>query len=128
MRLLLDSHAFYWWDEGAPQLSEAAKDAIADPANDKFVSAATAWEVAIKLASGKEPGLLRIVTDTASIMAAHGFIELPVTIRHAQVAGKLPPHHKDPFDRMLVAQALVEGMRIVSCDTIMDQYAVTRLW
>jgi PIN domain nuclease of toxin-antitoxin system len=128
MKLLLDSHTFYWWDEGDNQLSQAAKDAILDPANEKFISAATVWEMTIKYASGKESGFLRIITDTSSIMASHGFRELPITIRDAQVAGSLPVHHRDPFDRMLVAQSIVEGMRLVSSDAILDKYAATRLW
>jgi PIN domain nuclease of toxin-antitoxin system len=128
VKLLLDSHAFYWWDEGDTRLSQAAKAAILDPANEKYVSAASAWEMTIKHNGGKEPGFLRIVSDTSNIMAAHGFLELPITIRHAQVAGGLPSLHRDPFDRMLIAQSIVEAMSLVSGDSVIDLYGSMRLW
>jgi len=126
--LLLDTHALLWWLLGDPALSPLASSAIADPNNEVSVSAASAWEIATKFRIGKMPKAHAVATDIADIVARHGFSELPVTIRHGQLAGSLPGIHKDPFDRILVAQAILADMQIVSRDEILSAYGIARLW
>ena len=128
MRLLLDTHALLWWLLGDPGLSVIARTAIADPGNEVFASAASAWEITTKFRIGKLPKAAVIAADIAGIVAQQGFSELPVSIRQGQLAGSLPGIHKDPFDRMLVAQAIVTDMTIVSGDEILSAYGVARLW
>ncbi len=128
MRLLLDTHALIWWLLGDDALSTAARNAIADPGNDSFVSAASAWEITTKYRIGKLSEAAFLAADVARIVAAHGFTEVPISIRHGQIAGGLPGIHKDPFDRMLIAQAITEDMAIVSRDAILGAYGVVRLW
>jgi PIN domain nuclease of toxin-antitoxin system len=128
MRLLLDTHAFLWWLADDASLSATAEAAIADPANASHVSAATAWEINTKWRLGKLPGAALVAADVArEKIAAEGFAELPVTVAHGQHAGTLPGTHKDPFDRMLVAQALLEGMTLVSNEKALDPLGATRL-
>ncbi len=119
MRLLLDTRALLWWlaDEG---LSSQTRDAIADPANLVAVSAASAWEIAIKKALGK----LTAPDDLEQQVHAGGFVPLPINIAHGIAAGQLPRHHDDPFDRMLIAQALAEGLTIVTRDKRFEDYGV----
>jgi PIN domain nuclease of toxin-antitoxin system len=121
MRLLLDTHVLIWWDEGA-RLSRGAGAAIRE-ADQVYVSAATGWEVAIKTALGR---LKTSRTVTEAILET-GFEELPVRLRHAQALARLEAHHRDPFDRMLVAQALVEGLTIVTRDRAFAAYRVPQL-
>ena len=128
MRLLLDTHALLWWLAGDPSLTKAACDAIADEANAVFVSAATAWEISIKHHLGKLPGATALVADISEAILSQGFAELPISVRHAQAAGALPGTHRDPFDRMLIAQTNLETMTLVSMDRIFDRYGVHRLW
>lgn len=128
MRLLLDTHAFLWWLGDDPALSAAADAAIADPANSVHVSAASAWEITTKHRLGKLPGAALVAADVAAQIAAEGFVALPVTVAHAQQAGALAGAHKDPFDRMLIAQALLEGMALVSNEAVFDPFGVQRLW
>ena len=128
MRLLLDTHALIWWLLGDDALSATARHVIADPGNESFVSAASAWEVATKYRIGKLPEAAVFAADVARIVAAHGFTELPISIRHGQIAGSLPGIHKDPFDRILVAQAITEDMAIVSRDAVLGAYGIVRLW
>ena len=118
MRLLLDTHVLIWWDEGAG-MSEAAVDAIRS-ADQVYVSAVTGWEIAIKAALGR----LQTSRSTASAVAESGFEELPVRMAHAEVVGGLPHHHRDPFDRMLVAQAIAESLTLVTRDRALKQYGV----
>jgi PIN domain nuclease of toxin-antitoxin system len=122
VRLLLDTHALLWWlaDEG---LSGQARDAIADPANLVAVSAASAWEISIKKALGK----LSAPDDLELQVQTGGFVPLPISIRHGIAAGQLPHHHEDPFDRMLIAQAVAEGLTIVTRDKHFDAYGVPLL-
>ena len=122
-RLLLDTHAFLWWLADAPQLGELARKAIGDDRNDVFVSAATGWELAIKRAAGKlqAPDNLDVMVEDS------GFSHLPITFFHGEQAGALPMHHRDPFDRMLIAQAQAEGLVIVTKDPYIPRYGVRTL-
>ena len=128
MRVLLDTHTFLWWLDGDRRLSARGRRLIADAATEVFVSAASAWEIAIKAAAGKLPGALDVAEDVAGCMESQGFRPLDITVPHAQRAGNLPPLHRDPFDRMLVAQALVEGLPLLSNDAAFDAYTVRRIW
>lgn len=120
-RLLLDTHTFLWWLSGDQALGERARAAIADRRNQVFVSAATGWEIAIKRAIGT----LRIEgEDLDSLVEEEGFAHLPITFFHGIQAGALPQHHKDPFDRMLVAQAQAEGMTLLTADAEIPRYGV----
>ena len=120
MRLLLDAHALLWWLADDPELQQGARVLIADPGNDVFVSAATIWEVAIKRALGK----LEAPAGLASMIAEAGFLEAPVTAAHAEAAGSLEPHHRDPFDRMLVAQAQALEATVVTRDPVFARYGL----
>ena len=122
MRLLLDTHALLWWlaDEG---LSTHARDAITDPANLVMVSAASAWEISIKKALGK----IAAPDDLEQQVKMGGFSALPISIAHGTAAGQLARHHDDPFDRLLIAQAIAEGLRIVTRDNRFDDYGVALL-
>lgn len=118
MNLLLDTHVLIWWDEGR-RLAAEARRAIAD-ADSVYVSAASAWEVAIKTGLGR----LRPIRTVEQAVDQSGFLELPVTFRHAERVGKLPPHHRDPFDRLLIAQADVEELTLVTRDAVFARYGV----
>ena len=122
MNLLLDTHVLLWWLADDPGLSEKQRSAIADPANVVYVSAASAWEIAIKKALGK----LIAPNDLRAALVASELEQLPVTVAHAEAVGGLPPHHRDPFDRMLIAQAGVEDLTVVTGDPVFAQYEVTR--
>ena len=128
MRLLLDTHALLWWLAGDEALSDTARGAIGDPDNEIFVSAAAAWEIATKYRLGRLPGAAIVAADIASAVASQGFVELPINIRDGQTAGGLPAIHKDPFDRMLIAQAIAADMVIVSNEDLFNAYGVPRLW
>ena len=128
MRLLLDTHAFLWWLAGDSGLSNLARSAIADEGNEIFVSVASAWEMATKHRIGKLPGLEPIAADLEAAIAGQGFKALAITLRHGQVAGALPGSHRDPFDRMLIAQAMLEDFVLVSNEEPFDVYGVRRLW
>ena len=128
MKLLLDAHTLLWfvWDDA--QLTNNAKELITNPANQKFVSAAIYWEIAIKVSIDKldlgepyRPFMRREI-------ARNNFDILPISVDHAAAVSVLPFHHRDPFDRMLIAQAMVEQVPIVSGDTAFDAYPITRLW
>src|SRR5438874_1475001 len=129
MDLLLDTHAFLWFVWNHPQLSVTARSLIVDPANRKLVSGASHWEISIKVSIGK----LDLGEPYRSFMhreiTRNNFEILPVSLDHSAAVAVLPFHHKDPFDRMLVAQANVENIPLVSADVIFDAYAgVRRLW
>lgn len=128
MRLLLDTHTFIWWMTNDRALPASAREMIGREDNDIFLSAATAWEMAIKHKIGKLPIVAGFIADVPGAMEAEGFIELPVSVVHGQLAGALDGHHKDPFDRMLIAQALCEDLTLVSNETRFDAYGVTTLW
>jgi PIN domain nuclease of toxin-antitoxin system len=128
VRLLLDTHALLWWLDGSRRLSRKARAAIGDEANSVFVSAASAWEITTKARLGKLPGAVDVAADVAGCVAGQGFSAMDITIPHAQRAGRLPGDHRDPFDRMLVAQAHLEDLPVVSDDDVFDGYGVTRIW
>ncbi|MDE2767440.1 MAG: type II toxin-antitoxin system VapC family toxin [Chloroflexota bacterium] len=128
MRLLLDTHAFLWWAEDSPRLPQPARRAIHDEDNDVLVSAATAWEITTKHRLGKLPDADPIASDIPGAIAAQGFQELPLSVADAARAGALPGPHRDPFDRMLIAQALSLDLVLISNDAAFDRYPVRRLW
>ena len=119
-RFLLDTHTLIWALDGGERLGAAVNDAITDPDNAVFVSVVSAWEMAIKRAIGK----LDTPDDLAGAVAALGFVELLVTFQHAERAGRLPLLHRDPFDRMLVAQAQAENLTLITGDASIARYAV----
>lgn len=128
MRILLDTHTLLWFYLGDPQLSSTARGLIDDPANTKLVSPASYWELAIKVSLGKY-----VLTESYDDFIQHavfdnGFVILPVEPRHTAALISLPHHHKDPFDRLLVAQAIVDRIPLVSGDSLLDKYPITRLW
>ena len=128
MRLLLDTHAFLWWTINDMRLSRAARQAIADDDNDVLVSAASAWEIATKIRIGKLPEAKPLAPDITGSIAMQDFEELPITVEEAARAGALPGPLRDPFDRMLIAQALAHNLILISNESIFDQYGVHRLW
>jgi PIN domain nuclease of toxin-antitoxin system len=123
MKLLLDTHAFLWWDSNDSHLPDALRLAIASPRNEIFVSAVTVWEIAIKRASGK----LVFGQAVGRAIAAHGFQPMPITVEHAEYAGSLPQLHRDPFDRLLVAQAQLEGLVLATVDEQILRYKIPHL-
>ena len=128
MRLLLDTHALLWWLDGDRRLSRKARTAIGAEINSVIVSAASAWEITTKARLGKLPGAIDVAADVAGCVAGQGFSTLDITILHAQRAGRLPGDHRDPFDRMLIAQAQIEDLALVSDERVFDRYGVTRFW
>ena len=128
LRLLLDTHALIGWLAGDEALSHRAREAIADESNTVAVSAASAMEIATKVRIGRLPGATLLAQDFEAIIAAQGFTELPISTRHARLAGEMNITHKDPFDRLLIAQAQAEGMVLVSNEALFDGFTVRRLW
>jgi PIN domain nuclease of toxin-antitoxin system len=128
LRLLLDTHALLWWLADDPALSAGARAAIAEPANLVFVSAASAWEIATKNRIGKLPGAGLFSDRLGEIVAQEGFLELPISFAHADKAGSLPGAHRDPFDRMLIAQSVISGLTLVSNERLFDAFGAARLW
>jgi PIN domain nuclease of toxin-antitoxin system len=128
VRLLLDTHAFLWLNAGDTALSARARRAIEDVRNDRFLSIASLWEIAIKLSLKK----LELEVELAELVQGgaieNGIAFIDIAPRHALGVVRLPFHHRDPFDRMLVAQAKAERLVLVSCDTTFDAYGVKRLW
>ena len=128
MRLLLDTHALLWWLDGDRRLPPKVRRMISDETNAVFVSAASAWEISTKYRLGRLPGAADVASDMAGSLASQGFSPLEITVPHAQKAGSLRGAHQDPFDRMLIAQAQMEDLPIVSNEEIFDSYGVARLW
>ena len=128
MRLLLDTHALLWWLNDDRLLPAKARKLIALGSNAVVVSAASAWEIATKVRLGKLDMAADLAADFSTVLSQEGFESLPISVDHALRAGLLPGPHKDPFDRMLIAQAQAEGVPIVSSDTVFDSYGVRRLW
>ena len=123
MNLLLDTHILLWWLSGDPRLPTPARDAIASPENAVTISAATAWEIAIKKAARR----LEAPDDLLGVLEANDFGTLAITAAHALMAGGLPAHHPDPFDRVLIAQARAESLTLVSVDSRFPRYDVELL-
>ena len=123
MRVLLDTHILLWWLGDDSHLPAQAAATISDPYTDVVVSAASAWEISIKQAAGR----LSAPDDLPAALAANDFGTLAITTAHAIVAGRLPPHHPDPFDRMLIAQAQIEGFTLVTIDDRFSDYEVDLL-
>ena len=128
MRAILDTHVFLWWNMDSPQLSAAAREFITEGGNELFLSAACAWEIAIKCARGRltlpeEPGVY-----VASRMAAQRIQPLPVQVSHALHVFSLPEIHQDPFDRLIIAQSQLENLPIVTADPTIAQYTVDVIW
>lgn len=126
--MLLDTHTLLWFYLGDVQLSSPARAVILDPGNSKLISPASYWELAIKVSLGKY-----VLSESYSDFIQHaifdnGFAILPVEPRHTAALITLPQHHKDPFDRLLIAQAVVEGIPVVSADVTFDLYPITRQW
>jgi len=128
MRLLLDTHSFLWFINGSPQISTSARTLIEDASNQPFLSVASLWEMAIKVSIGKLSLGQPFETLIPQQLSLNGIALLGITISHTAVVTKLPFHHRDPFDQLLIAQAMVEQIPIVSGDTAFDMYTVTRLW
>ena len=128
MRALLDTHTFLWWLADSKRLSRKAHSVIVDETNDIVVSAVSAWEIATKFRIGRLPGSEAVAVDVAGHIAGQGFVELAISVADAEYAGRLPGPHRDPFDRMLIAQALARELVVISVDAVFDKYGVNRLW
>ncbi len=128
MRLLLDTHGWLWFVLGDSSLSPAACAAIEDPGNEKLVSPASYWEIAIKIRLGKYVLPQPYDLFVRGAIEGQGFVVLPIMSKHTALICTMPLHHRDPFDRLLVAQALAEDITLVSEDATLDAYGVRRLW
>jgi PIN domain nuclease of toxin-antitoxin system len=128
LRVLLDTHTLLWAALDPPRLSPKARALLSALSTDVFVSAASAWEIATKVRIGKLPGAGAFAADFAARIERLGFHGLPVTLEHGQRAGLLPGAHKDPFDRMLIAQAQAENIPLVSNERTFDGYGIRRIW
>jgi PIN domain nuclease of toxin-antitoxin system len=128
MRLLLDTHTLLWWANNDPQLSRAARAHIQEARNRILVSAASVWEIAIKFKNGRLPSAGNFIADLPDYLRGQNFDALPITTEHALRAGLLAGPHRDPFDRMLIAQAIEENATLVSNDQALDAYGASRVW
>ena len=128
-RLLLDTHTLLWWLDGDEHLSLPAREAIADEQTVVLVSAASVWEIATKVRIGKLTGAIHVVEHLPEILDSQRLLPPPGrTLDHARRAGLMPGTHRDPFDRMLIAQAQIEGLTLVSNEALFDTFGVARLW
>ncbi|MDH4413465.1 MAG: type II toxin-antitoxin system VapC family toxin [Rhizobium sp.] len=128
MSILLDTHAFLWWVTADPRLSAAAKTAIDDPSTRRCVSSVTAFEIANKFRIGKLEMAGEIIESFDAVLGDAGFEKLAVTSSHALLAGQIPSGHKDPFDRILAAQAKLENLAMLTIDPAFDTFGIQRLW
>ena len=128
MNLLLDTHALLWWLFGDPKFSSKARTVIEKSDQRVWVSSASAWEIATKVRIGKLPEIGDVAEKLPAYLRRERFEALPISLDHALAAGTLPGPHKDPFDRMLIAQARIEKLRVVSIDSAFKQYGVPVLW
>ncbi len=128
MRVLLDTHAFLWWLDGDRRLPTRLRRVLADETTKVWVSAASAWEISTKARLGKLPGALAVAADVAACIVSQWFTSLAISVDHAQGAGSLPGPHRDPFDRMLIAQSQAERLTLISNEKVFDGYGVDRLW
>ena len=125
---MLDTHALIWWLTDDERLPRSTYREIADERNEKFVSAASVWEIAIKHRSGKLEEASHLILDMPGALERQGFEELSITVDDGVRAGMLPVHHRDPFDRMLIAQSMAHDLILVSREPLFDRYGVRRLW
>jgi PIN domain nuclease of toxin-antitoxin system len=128
MRLLLDTHALLWYLVNHPRLSAAAKAAISDPANERWLSPISLFEIAIKVRLGKLPLHAPFAALFPAQLIANHIEVLPLQLAHIEPLTSLPLHHKDPFDRLIASTAIVEGLTLISADAAFDAYGLTRLW
>lgn len=128
MRLLLDTHVFLWWVNDAPELSAKARATIRKGQNECFLSVASAWEMAIKVSTGKLVLSQPVERFIPEQLATNGFRLLEIDFRHVARVESLPFHHRDPFDRLLVVQAMSEKMSVVSADAVLSEYGIKRIW
>lgn len=128
MRVLLDTHVALWWLKGDDRIPRRIRDIVAHPDTEAFVSAATIWEIAIKSKLGKLPAAAAAVETMPACFTDIGFSMLAINAAHAKRAGNLPLHHRDPFDRMLVAQAAIESLTLISGDPVLSLYDVDTGW
>lgn len=128
MKLLLDTHAFLWWVEGTPSVGRRARAAISNPDNEIFFSIASCWELAIKLSLGRLRFTQKLDRFIAEQLALNGFSLFDLELKHAVRVAGLPFHHRDPFDRLLVAQALEDELAVASADRVFRKYGVTLVW
>lgn len=128
LRLLLDTHALLWWLDGDPKLSPAARKAIADETTEVLVSAASAWEIATKVRIGKLPGAVDVANGFLRVIENQRFSPSSISVKHAILAGSMRDAHRDPFDRMLIAQAQCDGLTLVSNEALFDRFGISRLW
>ncbi|HST77708.1 MAG TPA: type II toxin-antitoxin system VapC family toxin [Verrucomicrobiae bacterium] len=128
MRLLLDTHTLLWWANNDAQLSSVARAHIQHARNHVLVSSASVWEIAVKYRNGRLPSAQKFVSEVPEYLRLQNFEALPITLEHALRAGLLPGPHRDPFDRMLIAQALQENLALISNDQALDGYGAQRVW
>lgn len=128
MKALLDTHTLLWWLDGDEQLSAAARDWIGVASHSVLVSAASAWEIATKVRIGKLPGAVEVAAQFHECLMAQGFTPLDISTEHALRAGSIPGPHRDPFDRMLIAQAQSLNVPLISNERIFDNYGIRRIW
>jgi PIN domain nuclease of toxin-antitoxin system len=128
VKLLLDSHTLIWAADDPAKLTALAQALLQDPSHDRLVSAASLWEIAIKFSLGRLPLSLPYRQWMDKAIAGLGLILLPITLDHAERQASLPWHHRDPFDRLIVAQTQFEGLPVVSADAKLDIYGITRIW
>ena len=128
MAILLDTHTLLWWMTGDPRLSVRAREAVGAESAETFVSAASAWELATKLRLGKLPIAARLTHRMPESLAEQGFRTLAISVEHGRLGGLLPGEHRDPFDRILAAQALIEDMTLITADRVFPTFGVKVLW
>jgi PIN domain nuclease of toxin-antitoxin system len=128
MKVLLDTHVLLWWLFDDPALSQPARDAIRDPGNSVLVSAASAWEISTKHRLGKLPEAGEAVGNLPALLRSARMEALPITVEHALAAGALPGPHRDPFDRMLIAQSRLEDLPVVTADPVFGRYSARTVW
>lgn len=128
MRFLLDTHALLWWLFDDPQLSTKARGVLMDRSNAVFVSSASAWEIATKYRLGKLNSAAPLVRDMPGWIVQAGFSELPISLAHAERAGSWPQPHRDPFDRMLAAQSILDGLPLITRDDAIAQFGTATFW
>jgi len=128
VRALLDTHALLWWLDGDRRLSRRARTVIGNERNTVLVSAASAWEIATKARLGRLPAALDVAADLPAILTAQGFDSLDITVAHGQHAGSLGGAHRDPFDRMLIAQAQAENLPLVTNEAVFGAYGIRCIW